>query len=100
MQGRYLKQGFCLVVSLLLGSYTATAFSAEKEEDSTNSASARPRIGLVLAGGGAKGGAHVGVLKVLEEQGLVRASGKTIVVLNARPAPPRARQPQQMRRHA
>lgn len=28
----------------------------------------RPRIGLVLAGGGAKGGAHVGVLKVLEEQ--------------------------------
>ena len=31
-------------------------------------ASQRPRIGLVLAGGGAKGGAHVGVLKVLEEQ--------------------------------
>jgi NTE family protein len=30
-------------------------------------ASARPRVGLVLAGGGAKGGAHVGVLKVLEE---------------------------------
>jgi NTE family protein len=27
----------------------------------------RPRIGLVLAGGGAKGAAHVGVLKVLEE---------------------------------
>jgi NTE family protein len=27
----------------------------------------RARIGLVLAGGGAKGGAHVGVLKVLEE---------------------------------
>ncbi len=28
---------------------------------------ARPRIGLCLAGGGARGGAHVGVLKVLEE---------------------------------
>ena len=27
----------------------------------------RPRIGLVLAGGGARGGAHVGVLKVLEQ---------------------------------
>jgi NTE family protein len=27
----------------------------------------RPRIGLVLAGGGAKGAAHIGVLKVLEE---------------------------------
>lgn len=28
---------------------------------------ARPRIGLVLSGGGARGGAHVGVLKALEE---------------------------------
>ena len=27
----------------------------------------RPKIGLALAGGGAKGGAHIGVLKVLEE---------------------------------
>ena len=30
-------------------------------------ATARPQVGLVLAGGGAKGGAHVGVLKALEE---------------------------------
>ncbi len=30
-------------------------------------ADGRARVGLVLAGGGAKGGAHVGVLKVLEE---------------------------------
>src|SRR5512143_268849 len=28
---------------------------------------AHPRIGLVLSGGGARGAAHVGVLKVLEE---------------------------------
>jgi hypothetical protein len=27
----------------------------------------RPRVGLALAGGGARGGAHIGVLKVLEE---------------------------------
>src|SRR6187399_1181391 len=27
----------------------------------------RPRIGLALGGGGARGGAHVGVLEVLEE---------------------------------
>jgi hypothetical protein len=26
----------------------------------------RPRIGLCLAGGGARGGAHIGVLKLLE----------------------------------
>jgi len=31
------------------------------------------------------------VLKVLQGPGLVRASGKTIVVINARPEPPRAR---------
>jgi NTE family protein len=30
-------------------------------------AAARPRIGLVLSGGGARGAAHIGVLKVLEE---------------------------------
>lgn len=30
----------------------------------------RPRVGLVLGGGGAAGIAHVGVLKVLEEQGI------------------------------
>ncbi len=30
----------------------------------------RPKIGLVLAGGGAKGAAHVGVIKVLEELGV------------------------------
>ncbi len=39
------------------------------------------------------------VLKVLEEQGLVKATGKTIVVYNARPEPPRARV-QPMRRQA
>ncbi|MGH8508445.1 MAG: patatin-like phospholipase family protein, partial [Gammaproteobacteria bacterium] len=30
-------------------------------------AQGRPRIGLVLGGGGARGAAHVGVLKVLKE---------------------------------
>ena len=43
------------------------------------------------------------VLKVLEEQGLVSASGKTIVVYNARRDPPRPQpRPQQppLRRHA
>ncbi|MCO6476469.1 MAG: patatin-like phospholipase family protein [Phaeodactylibacter sp.] len=32
---------------------------------------ARPKVGLVLSGGAAKGIAHVGVLKVLEEAGIV-----------------------------
>ena len=47
-----------LVVLLVLG---GTACLAQEEPP------ARPRIGLCLAGGGARGGAHVGVLKVLEE---------------------------------
>lgn len=37
------------------------------------------------------------VLKVLEEQGLVRANGKTIVVFNARREPPKPRLPQLQR---
>ena len=30
----------------------------------------RPKVGLVLSGGGAKGAAHIGVLKYLEEAGI------------------------------
>jgi len=47
----------------------ATGFAADAGTAQPYAAATtdRPRIGLVLAGGGAKGGAHVGVLKVLEE---------------------------------
>lgn len=44
-------------------------FPAQIEKDTTN-LSARPKIGLSLAGGGAKGFAHVGVLKVLDSLGV------------------------------
>src|SRR6516225_477140 len=37
------------------------------QQAGTSAAHARPRIALALAGGGARGGAHIGVLKVLEE---------------------------------
>ncbi len=51
-----------LVVSLI---FIATLnSSAQKAGDR------RPRIGLVLSGGGARGLAHVGVIKVLEEYGI------------------------------
>jgi len=36
-----------------------------------DSAGIRPKIGLVLSGGGAKGLAHIGALKVLEEAGVI-----------------------------
>src|SRR5882672_8119587 len=48
------------VITLLAGTSPAPGAEPAARPD-------RPRIGLVLAGGGAKGGAHVGVLKVLEE---------------------------------
>ncbi len=44
--------------------------SDPRVEETSAAPSARPRVGLVLAGGGAKGGAHVGVLKVLEEMNI------------------------------
>lgn len=57
-----LRLGACVIAGVLL--LHVTKANADEEE----SVSAhRPRIGLVLGGGGARGAAHVGVLKVLEE---------------------------------
>lgn len=52
----------CWCLALLLASSTVAANAAD-----TNSVAHRPRICLVLGGGGARGGAHVGVLEVLEK---------------------------------
>jgi NTE family protein len=49
------------LVAAPLGAQTKPTVAAE-------SAPARPRVGLVLSGGGARGLAHVGVLKVLERE--------------------------------
>ncbi len=55
------------LLGVLLGAGSEAAFGAATGESYAPEDAARPRIGLVLAGGGAKGGAHVGVLKVMEE---------------------------------
>jgi len=52
---------------LLLACATLLAPAATAQNAPAAAPAKRPRIGLVLAGGGARGGAHVGVLKVLEE---------------------------------
>ena len=57
---RALLAGLCLC--LLTSASPAATPPANAEADRE-----RPRIGLVLGGGGARGGAHVGVLKVLDE---------------------------------
>jgi NTE family protein len=53
--------------SLLAGLLAAVIAAAPAASSAAEPPGQRPRIGLVLAGGGAKGGAHVGALKVLEE---------------------------------
>ncbi len=50
---------FGLITSTLL--FGGNAVAAESEFDT------RPTVGLVLSGGGARGAAHVGVIKVLDE---------------------------------
>jgi NTE family protein len=45
----------------------ALATTARAEETAPPASAPRPKIGIAFAGGGARGGAHVGVLKVLEE---------------------------------
>jgi NTE family protein len=54
---------FALGLALALNSAHAAAGGAAD----ASAPGARPRIGLVLGGGGAKGAAHIGVIKVLEE---------------------------------
>ncbi len=54
--------GAIAVMTILLCGYTSAA-----EIASTESTGVRPRIGVALSGGGARGAAHVGVLRVLEE---------------------------------
>ena len=47
--------------------FACSALAAALAFATAASAAERPRIGLVLGGGGARGGAHLGVLEVLEE---------------------------------
>ena len=67
-----------LTILLVLFCYCRIAVSADLQNTqadnksstattSGDSTSGRPKIGLVLSGGGARGFAHIGVLKVLEE---------------------------------
>ncbi len=53
---------FCFVIFMFLFAPWSPAYADDR------ASSNRPKIGVVLGGGGAKGAAHIGVLKVLEEQ--------------------------------
>jgi NTE family protein len=55
------------LAALALASLAAIVPTATVAQDASTETSKRPRIGLALSGGGARGAAHIGVLKVLEE---------------------------------
>jgi NTE family protein len=53
---------------LILAAFIAgTTLAAADSGAGTPPGAARPKVGLVLGGGGARGGAHLGILEVLEE---------------------------------
>ena len=58
-------KSFRIALAILLLSITVSAHSQD-----TTSVKTRPKVGLVLSGGGAKGAAHIGVLKYIEEAGI------------------------------
>ncbi|MCC7255521.1 MAG: patatin-like phospholipase family protein [Dokdonella sp.] len=58
----FMASFFCLAL------VAASPLAAATDTPSAMSAAARPRTCLVLGGGGARGAAHVGVLKVLERE--------------------------------
>lgn len=58
------NHGRWLLVAML--AFMATGASAQPVGEQERSPDKRPRIGLVLGGGGARGAAHIGVLKELE----------------------------------
>jgi len=63
-----MKTTVLAVHALFLLQLSMPAFSAGTTPcDRLHAGADRPRIGLVLGGGGARGAAHVGVLKVIEE---------------------------------
>ena len=60
-----MKKSLRILCAILFLSFTSTVYSQD-----TTSVKARPKVGLVLSGGGAKGAAHIGVLKYIEEAGI------------------------------
>lgn len=70
---RYLRVGVKASMSKIIVAFLLLFIChdiAAQQTNDTTEAITRPRVGVVLSGGGAKGFAHIGVLKVIEESGL------------------------------
>ncbi|CAM4064035.1 patatin-like phospholipase family protein [Vibrio neonatus] len=62
-----MQRNALLVGIIVFFTFAVSASPASATEINQATSKSRPTIGLVLAGGGAKGAAHIGVLKALEE---------------------------------
>src|SRR5262245_34463873 len=58
-----------IALGIIVG-LAASSFCSAQEPTQAQENTARPKIGLALSGGGARGGAHVGVLRALRELGI------------------------------
>ncbi len=56
--------------SVVLAALVASNAPALADDSKTTGASTRPRVALALGGGGTRGAAHVGVLRVLQKEGI------------------------------
>ena len=63
-----MRRSTTFLALLLLALPAVAAAATEPAANNVRAGADRPRIGLVLSGGGARGAAHVGVLKVLERE--------------------------------
>ncbi len=66
----FLRLGWHTIIdrpALLLATVLSLAPLSTAAADKTPDSNARPKVGLALSGGGARGAAHIGVLKVLEQ---------------------------------
>ena len=64
-KSRFVFKGLSIAYCLMAVAFFLLPIISKAQE-----ATKRPKIGLVLSGGGAKGFAHIGVLKVLEQAGV------------------------------
>lgn len=62
-----MKRPFAYRLSIAVAALPLLAALPARAQEAPGPVSERPRIGLVLSGGGARGLAHIGVLRVLEE---------------------------------
>lgn len=70
MEGQFMRNVLCLLIGSVLSFSSVTAMAVENQlaDSPCDRVVGRPCVALVLGGGGARGGAHVGVLKQLEAQ--------------------------------